>query len=284
MAEKSIIKRLVEYYHGNKLSHAYLIETNDIEACYQDIKEFIKRINCPQEYQKNCEKCNFCNLLESGNLPSIIEINSLGKNIKKEQILDLKSRFSTMPTYTKENIYIIKESEKLNASSANTMLKFLEEPENNIIGFFLTKNQNNCLNTIKSRCEIIKSIYEEKDTSDILANQYLDTVISYLKNLSLENPTIMLNKEIILNNYNERSEIEEIFQLMLKIVQKSIKEKNKTNDQDFREKLSFLINKDIEKLVKLEKLLMKYNEELNYNVNIELFLDKFIIELSGKNE
>ena len=284
MAEKSIIKRLVEYYHGNKLSHAYLIETNDIEACYQDIKVFIKRINCPQEYQKKCEKCNFCNLLESGNLPSIIEINSLGKNIKKEQILDLKSRFSTMPTYTKENIYIIKESEKLNASSANTMLKFLEEPENNIIGFFLTKNQNNCLNTIKSRCEIIKSIYEEKDTSDILANQYLDTVISYLKNLSLENPTIMLNKEIILNNYNERSEIEEIFQLMLKIVQKSIKEKNKTNDQDFREKFSFLINKDIEKLVKLEKLLMKYNEELNYNVNIELFLDKFIIELSGKNE
>lgn len=46
-------------------------------------------------------------------------------------------------------------AEYLNASSANAMLKFLEEPEEHIIGFFLTNNKENVINTIKSRCQIL---------------------------------------------------------------------------------------------------------------------------------
>ena len=55
----------------------------------------------------------------------------------------------------KQIIYIIKNCEKLNSSSANCILKFLEEPEDDIIAILLTDNINMVLPTIKSRCQIL---------------------------------------------------------------------------------------------------------------------------------
>ena len=75
------------------------------------------------------------------NLPSLIIIEPDGLNIKKDQILDMMEKFSTKPVFTKFNIYVIREADRFNQSSANTLLKFLEEPEDNIIGFFITNNK-----------------------------------------------------------------------------------------------------------------------------------------------
>ena len=66
----------------------------------------------------------FRSLIDSNNLPSLQIIEPVGKFIKKEQIVDLKNKFKYKPIYSKNNIYIIKNAEKLNTSSANTMLKF----------------------------------------------------------------------------------------------------------------------------------------------------------------
>lgn len=283
MEAVSDLNRLLEYYHENELAHAYLIETNNQERCYSDLINIIKAINCPKIYKNNCEECNLCNLLQNNYLPSFIVIEPDGKNIKKEQILDLKNRFSTVPTYTKENIYIIKEAEKLNSSSANTMLKFIEEPEDHIIGFFLTNNINNVINTIKSRCEIIRNNYHQEENV-ILDNPYMNIVEQYLINIEQQKSLIENNKKIILSSYNERKDIENIFKLMLEIYQKSIEEKRAPKNQFFLEKFSFLLEKDIEELIKKEQIIVKYLDQINYNVNIELFLDKYVIELSGLNE
>ena len=44
----------------------------------------------------------------------------------------------------------------MNDTSFNKMLKFLEEPEDNILGFYITRNKDSVANTIVSRCELIK--------------------------------------------------------------------------------------------------------------------------------
>ena len=65
------------------------------------------------------------------------------------------------------------------------MLKFLEEPEQNILGFFITNNANNVISTIRSRCEVIKVLYDihELDinniTNDINKDKF-DVAIKYL--------------------------------------------------------------------------------------------------------
>ena len=136
------LSEIYNQYREKKLAHAYLIETNNSTRLLDDLKKLIKAINCPNEYKEHCQSCNLCNLITKDNLPSIITIEPEGASIKKNQIETLKLSFETKPIYSKYNVYIIKNAEKLNSSSANAMLKFVEEPTAGILGFFITNNKD----------------------------------------------------------------------------------------------------------------------------------------------
>ena len=253
------LEKLVDYYNDNILAHAYLIETNDIEKCYLDLITTIKKFLCPNTYQSKCCKCNLCNLIDSNFLPSLITISPEGKNIKKEQILELKSRFCTKPIYTKENIYVVKSAECLNPSSANTMLKFLEEPEDNIIGFFITNNVNNVIDTIKSRCEIINVRYNIKKNDN---NIFLKIAESYINNISNSIAKgLSYNKEVIFKKIDNKNDIMKLLNAM-KLLYSDIFFTTYSNN------------------IKKINILNDSIEKLYYNVNVELLLDNMVIELS----
>lgn len=276
--EVNKLERLVDYYRENKISHAYLLETNDIETCFNDLKEVIKKIFCQNEYKSKCTMCNICNLIDQQFLPSLMIIEPNGSIIKKEQVLELKRNFSSVPVYTKENIYVIKYAEKLNDSSANTMLKFIEEPEEHIIGFFITNNANAVIPTIKSRCEIINVRYDIESAASC-EEKYYNVVNEYLKKIEVEKKEmIMYNKNVILNSFTEREDIKNIFNYILKIY-KSKFQLLLGNTDEYRS-FDFLNNLTRDELLKRIKLVTEFLDNINYNANIELLLDKFIIELS----
>ena len=83
--------------------------------------------------------------------------------IQKEQVTNLKNEFKIKSAFNNKRIYIIKNAENLNKSSANTMLKFLEEPEDNIIALLITNNKTKVLETISI------NIYKGKNTKSNLA-------------------------------------------------------------------------------------------------------------------
>ncbi len=268
------LDNLVKLYHEERLAHVYLLETNNISLAFKDLITTIKKINCPNEYAEKCDKCNICNLINQEALPSLIIVNADGNNIKKEQVLDLKRRFSFKPIYTPNNIYIINNAEKLNGASANTMLKFIEEPGENIIGFLLTTNLNNVIPTIKSRCEICSLIYNIEENKE--DNPYYAVALEYIKAIELaKDDKIMYNRNIILNKYSERNDIEAIFKEILNIYLRL----SVLQDEELNLKLdSLAINKRI-------NLLITFLEDIATNANVELLMDKFIIELSdSKNE
>ena len=139
----------------NKVSHAYLIETNGYENIDIVVKEFTKLLLCKNR-KENCNdcQCNICQLINSECYPDIKIIQSEGNYIKKEQLLSIKDEFKNKSMYGNKQIYIISDASKLNGSSANTMLKFLEEPEEDIIAILLVDNRYKVLDTILSRCQV----------------------------------------------------------------------------------------------------------------------------------
>ena len=283
--EVNVLENLVKYYHENKISHAYLIETNNLEKCYLDLLEVIKQIFCQNEYNKECNKCNICNLVNQNYLPSLVVISPDGMNIKKEQILELKKKFSTVPIYTKENIYVIKNAEKLNGASANTMLKFLEEPEQNILGFFITNNANNVISTIRSRCEVIKVLYDihELDinniTNDINKDKF-DVAIEYLFKIEIEKKLgIMYNRDVVLNKFSEREDIKTVFKIIFIIYEELLKKVMGLDNKFDFEKINELSSLDKDKVLRRINLVTKFIDDIDSNVNVELLLDKFVIEL-----
>lgn len=283
--EVNVLENLVKYYHENKISHAYLIETNNLEKCYLDLLEVIKQIFCQNEYNKECNKCNICNLVNQNYLPSLVVISPDGMNIKKEQIVELKKKFSTVPIYTKENIYVIKNAEKLNGASATTMLKFLEEPEQNILGFFITNNANNVISTIRSRCEVIKVLYDihELDinniTNDINKDKF-DVAIEYLFKIEVEKKLgIMYNRDVVLNKFSEREDIKTVFKIIFIIYEELLKKVMGLDNKFDFEKINELSSLDKDKVLRRINLVTKFIDDIDSNVNVELLLDKFVIEL-----
>lgn len=274
--EENVLKKLVDYYHENSLSHAYLLETNNINECFVKLKEVVKEIF--NESDDN----NISNLIEQNYLPSFKVIEPSGSTIKKEQVLELKSLFSTMPIYTKENIYVIKNAEKLTDASANTLLKFIEEPEDHIIGFFITDNINNVISTIRSRCEILKVVYKthELDLDSINNGEYsekLDDLKKYLYSIEIDKKkSIMYNKDILLNKYKEREEYKILFKMMF-IIYESVMSSKVING------FEYLCNINKVDILKRLDYINKMIEDINYNGNIELILDGFVIEVGGIN-
>lgn len=260
---------IMKQFEKNKLSHAFLLETNNNEMCLKDIKELLKKINCPSTYNDNCsvDNCNLCKLITLDNLPSIVIIEPDGANIKRNQMEELEEKFSYKPIYSKYNCYIIVGAEKMNASAANTILKFLEEPEDDILGFFITNNLSEILPTIKSRCEIINVNYQQKADNDEkiynIAKEYLQQIIN--------SNDYMINKELLLKLDSDRLLVNKIFIYIYEMYQQNLL-KN-INDKKY-----------VKNSIPAMELMRKCLKQLQFNANLELVLDSFVIEMRRIND
>ncbi len=268
--EQEVFNNLLTLFRENKLAHAYLFETKDVEKCYKELIQFIKKLLCSMEYEENCSKCDICHQIDEGTIPSIITIEPDGKSIKTDAINNLKKAFSLMPVYTPYNIYIIKYPEKMNDTSFNKMLKFLEEPEDNILGFYITRNKDSVANTIVSRCELIKMFDEQKRLQGSLSNEEF-TLCQNIANEyyeKLENGKENLtwyNLNVVLKQLTTQEQIVCLLNLIYN-----------TYEFDFRKSKDFNIIKKL-------KIIEKYLSELNYNMNLGLLLDSFVIEMGEAN-
>ena len=278
MIRSAKIENLVLKYRENKLSHAFLFVTNDIVACEQDLLEFIKRISCPK-YEENCDKCNICYQISHDDLPNIVKIRPDGQYIKKGQILELKDRFKGKPIFLENNFYFIENAEKLNASSGNTMLKFLEEPEDNIIGFFLTNNKEGMLDTIKSRLQIITVVYDESlknnlALSDSEIENYRKVLLNYFADFPNED-LLVLNKTYLSGIVTDRLSFNSFFIYFYSLLGEHIKR----NSKEFMKR-----NFSISQLNKMRNIIYELLESSTFNVNIELLLDQFAMAMEDLNE
>ena len=76
--------------------------------------------------------------------------------LKKEDILRLQETFAySAATTARRQIYILEQYELATPSASNTLLKFLEEPKDNLTGILCTSAINMILPTIVSRCQLI---------------------------------------------------------------------------------------------------------------------------------
>ena len=251
---------------SNKLSHAYLIETEDSSTEFPLVLLFVKMILCPLVINKcdklNCSKCNVCRLIDEKNFPDFEIIEADGNQIKKNQLLELKDEFQKTSLIGKRRVYVIKDAEKLNPSSANTILKFLEEPEENIIAILLTRNRYQVLDTILSRCQILTL----NDASMMIS--YDDEIALFIKYLFNGKALFIHYKEILENILVDKNKAKEVFEQVEKIILGYLGGKL---NSDF----DLTIFKKFEKktLLKYVSIIEEEIPKLVYNINYKLWLD-----------
>ena len=133
-------KYLTNSIKKNKINHAYMFEGID----------GIGKKKLSQELAKI--------LLDTENVestPDYINIHPDGNSTKISQIRKLQTDIIVKP-HKQYKIYIINQAESMTIEAQNALLKTLEEPPEYAIIILITSNKESLLDTIKSRCEIIK--------------------------------------------------------------------------------------------------------------------------------
>lgn len=274
MNDLSNVKKMYISYINNvirnkKISHAYLIELDNYECDIVYVYNFIKMILCNLEYD-DLDKSNnkIIKLIDDGNYPDITVISTDNTVIKKTDILDLQKEFSNKSLYDNKKIYIIYSAEKLNNYSANTILKFLEEPEDNIIAFLLTDNRFNILDTIISRCQILS--LKEESYKYQLNNDTLD-FLDYLLN---PNNFFINYNDLVKNKYSDKFIMKDILIESENIIISYLSKSDDRLNDIFGNVLS-------DELIRIVSVIEAYLAQLKYNVNYKLWLNSFFSSLLG---
>lgn len=261
---------------ANKLSHAYMFEVDD----NINIEEFEKDI-CKFLVLKNNRDKNIETLIDNDHYPNIKIIKADGLWIKKEQILEVQTDFKKESFDNNLKIYIIEDASKLNKSSGNTLLKFLEEPEKNIVAILLTKNKYSVITTIMSRCINISLIKKEYMTlnEESLSYKAVEIIEKYKIKALPYLYQLLVTKDM------ERKTLLTILEEMQKIyndilhLNNGIKEEYNYFIPDSIKNIKYESNN--EQLIKKIKSIQKNSDYLRYNVNIKTILDKIIIDMYG---
>lgn len=310
--EQSIMyKLLCNTVNKNKTSHAYLLEFNGYQRGFDFALAVAKYLLCPNKYTNNelCGTCTQCSSIDSDNFIELKIIEPDGQWIKKEQLEELQKEFSKKALIGNKKVYIIRGVEKLNTSSANSILKFLEEPSEGIIAILTTENIHQVLSTIKSRCQVLslvrtKNYSEKKDTKEILSNitfntkeeienfnnseEYSNKIITLIEYLSYlernKNKAIIYKNKNFLEVFNDKKQLEIAFSWMILYYKDVLNVKlNKDLECffDYADEIKEIsLNNTLLKLCKKIEILVELSEKLKFNVNNNMLMDKVVIKLS----
>lgn len=306
----SIIYKQLKNAINNNLSHAYIFDLNNNIYAENMILAFVKEILCKVHNSKEeYESCPKCKRIDDGNYQELKKIYPDGQTIKKEQLDELQKEFSTKALESDKKVYMIYEVEKLNLSAANSLLKFLEEPGEGIVAILLTNNSSQILNTILSRCQILK--FNNSKVEDFIKYNKIDTKVSiyklafsiflnvnideYIENfvnsvinfwkLFEENgkKMIIYEKEKFLDIFKEKTEVLNFIRCSILLYRDVINYKlgNKIlyyNDYvDILENISN--NNTLEQLLNKLKIILEKENLVSKNVNVNMFIDGIIIDM-----
>lgn len=288
----------------NKLSHAYLINTNGYHKGFDFAKAFAKYLLCPNN-ETGSHECSVCHLIDNNSYSEFKVIEADGLWIKKEQTDELQEMFS-MKSLSGRKVYIINGVENLNISASNSILKFLEEPEEGIVAILITDNIYKVLGTIVSRCQVINlnnvqvksddmllnvgnQLYNDSDKINEFVNDsesinkigHVIDFIEYLYSNKLD--TLVYINKYWNDFFKGKDDYLFAFNIMIMFYSDVINYKmgNDIILSEFKSNIEKFSELDYNIINKILNLIMEVREDLYSNVNLNLLMDKFIIKMEA---
>ena len=277
----------VKDIENNCVTHAYLIDENNYSDSFKMVLSFVKSILCENKYVDNskCFDCSLCKRIDDGNYPELKIISADGMYIKKQQIIELQQEFSRSAVEGKKRIYIIRDCEKMRTEAANSMLKFLEEPEDDIVAILMTNNINNVLPTIISRCKVIKlnNVSNQENGKDEILENLAINFISSLETKGVS--TIIDVKDLWFSvvGPKDRDKMVLVFDTMIDIYYDMMKIKTGSKNIKYSrwvDKISEFVNlNNLDGILAKINILLEAKDSVKFNVNSSLLVDSIIISI-----
>ena len=283
-------KILNKINNSSPSSQAYMLVGDDVEKLKKYAILFSKVLICPKTYCEKCDACNICYRIKNDIYSELKIIEPENNVIKKEKIIELREKFQTNSIEGKSQVYIINKVECLNSAAANSLLKFLEEPDSNTIALFTTNNLNAVINTITSRCQIIKLNNEEIKKGEEyvekiseLDKEKIDIIMDFF--FLMENNRIQAITQLktkFIDYFGTRDLLKSALTVLLLLYKDSLNYKLFNEMEYFGNETgikNLSVNMDLQTLIKKIKLILENLYKLDYNVNVLLFMNNLLIRI-----
>ncbi|MFC1615989.1 DNA polymerase III subunit gamma/tau [Patescibacteria group bacterium] len=154
IGQDHITSTLVNAFKSGHVSHAYLFSGPRGTGKTSSARLIAKALSCTKLKDKYnpCNKCEFCEDINSGRLIDLIEIDA-ASNRGIDEIRDLKEKINFAPSRADYKVYIIDEVHMLTKEAFNALLKTLEEPPAHAYFVLATTEIHKIPDTIISRCQ-----------------------------------------------------------------------------------------------------------------------------------
>ena len=315
--QPTVINFLKRSFLKGHLSHAYLFYGNKGCKKLDTAFYFAKMLYCLAE-DYPCEECNNCKRINSLTHPNVFLVNPETQVIKKEQVIDILKESNKTSVEEGPKIFIINQVDKLNAQSAKSLLKFIEEPHEGIYVILITEKLSSVLPTIRSRTQLIHfpelnkeaikesltikgydKVYidilteytnDETQIEKIINDNDLIRVVDFVPNLfnvkveRKESMIIYFNDyyELISNNKEKEDLFLSVLSLYLLDFLKILSSEDNiifSVERKRIEELSRFIDKEPLMSLIYETLDMK--QKIRYNVNEKLMFDSLLIKIQS---
>lgn len=266
-----VFRQLQNSFEHGRLAHAYLFEGDQGTGKAELALWFAKHMFCLNlQNEMPCEKCNNCLRITSKDHPDVVEIEPDGQSIKVDQIRALQSELAKSGFESAKKVVIIHQAEKMNSNSANSLLKFLEEPPANFMIILETQSLGKILPTIRSRCQTIhfQALSTERLQSRLESEQIPAKTAKLLANLTNSyGKAVEISKDEWFNeardvviqwfNYLEKNDPQAFIYVQKKLVKTF---KDKTQQQFAFEMLAYFVKEKRNQVMKQNQTALKtYN-------------------------
>ena len=280
-------------HENDSFSHAYIVESKN----YNNLDLFL------QFFVSNLLDKND---IDINNNPDIYIIKPDNGVIKKNQIDELQKKFFTKSFVSKKKVYIIYGADKMNEVSSNSLLKFIEEPAENIFAILVTENRFALLTTVLSRCQIIKLKFKslDKNIDDVYNIIYYasnssrpldESMYEYIKKIMEKvllfidcyekNGILALTKTNLFFGKMVKNDIELFLEILVLFYYDIIRLYSSfdTNTFNKSELMEYVKNNNtLESISNKIKSTILIKNKLRYNINGSLLIERLILLFEGR--
>lgn len=155
--QPTVYQTFLNSFQKDQLSHAYLISGNNGSPLLDVACFFAKSLLCEDPSPLACNSCINCLRVDDLNYPDFFIFDGSKSTIKKDDVATIESAFEKTAMENKGiRVYVLHLIENMTSQAINSILKFLEEPGQQVYAFLTTNNENIILPTIISRCQLLR--------------------------------------------------------------------------------------------------------------------------------
>jgi DNA polymerase-3 subunit delta' len=142
---------------GDQVAHAWLLLGPSGSGKSAAAAAMAAAINCPVDPLVGCGTCSTCARIARDSYPDVHRIVPEGPLIPVDVIREVVIPEASRSTFEGHwKVFVIEEADRMNPAAQNALLKTLEEPHADTVFILISGEEEELLDTIRSRCRIVR--------------------------------------------------------------------------------------------------------------------------------